>query len=110
MTQRARFSPVQTVMRFVGVVRSLPQLLLVRYVRWVALIILLIVLLLGAQSVIALLYLQPAPAPQTDEPAATLSLDKLPIIEQQLQRLQQNSQAGLVLEKRIYFEASSENR
>lgn len=94
----------QTAKYLIDKVRALPEALLIRYVRWVALAMALFVLLVGVQAVVTLAYLEPPPDLTARKPATALSLGKLPAIEQALQQRQQDGQAGLSLVGRTYFE------
>lgn len=109
MSNVARLSVSEALRQLGRSIGHLPQLLLIRYVRAVALLLLIVVLLGGALAVIALLFTQSIPEAGPDQPATILSLDKLPPIEQGLLQRRQQGQAGLSLESRTYFEAPAIN-
>lgn len=86
-----------------AVVRSFPQLVLIRFVRGVALLILIGALGLGAFAVVRLLYSQTLPQTPAAPPEVVLSLDKLASIEQALAARRLAAQTGLILSGRNYF-------
>lgn len=90
-------------------IRNLPQLLFIRFVRGVALILLIGGLLLGAVAVVSLLYSQTLPPPAPPAPEVVLSVERLQSIEQAVAARRQAAQTGLILPVRNYFAQPATN-